>query len=128
MKLKTPGKMPSMNILKHVRFDLRESVESMKQRLPNMPHFPAMPKISNMTPSMPDIRTPIKNLRMPKVAIPSKGEIKDGVKDSFTKYVLTKDAIALVLYAWLAIVLRNTYFPQQVHNWMVVNNPLSESG
>lgn len=47
-----------------------------------------------------------------------------GTIDGVKKYVLTKDAIIVVLYSWIGIILRNAYFNQDYHNWSTKHSSL----
>lgn len=38
--------------------------------------------------------------------------------------MLTKDALFVVAYAWIGIILRNYFFCQEVHNWSTIHSPL----
>lgn len=48
-----------------------------------------------------------------------------GLVDGATKYVLTPDAIIVVLYSWIGIILRNAYYSQEAHDWSTNGHPLN---
>lgn len=130
--MRTPGKV-----------DITHSIETVKGYMPNMPTMAVIPT------SLPDIKTPMKASikRMQSMKSPSPDSVKDNVKyitnlvsnflqficfmsytgivDGAKKYILTKDAIAVVLYSWIGVILRNSYFCQDVHNWTISHNLLN---
>ena len=49
------------------------------------------------------------------------------VLDVFQKYVLTKDALIVILYSWVGVILRNWYYTQEVFDWSSGHSPLIDA-
>lgn len=44
--------------------------------------------------------------------------------DGFKNYICKPDAITIILYSWIGILLRNYYYCQEVQQWNIRHNPL----